>query len=736
MAAAKAWLAAKENHGRSAAPTPKRANEQLLSGLRPGKPGGSPDANLLSALGCALQDSNRRASSDDPTRRSSSRPRAAPPRRRRRRAAAASFEAGDHDALALASGLPAAALSAADRWLSETLLESAAAVAAETAALCAREALLDADGAAAKLTAEQCDCAIDRDLLTRAERDGATRRRGGGGSAEVMRELAKKATRDELERALKTHRKTADLVALGLAAPPTSEGELRKAYHKMARAHHPDKGGDPAKFRRLKDAYTRATKQFKRARPAKEERAEKPEEEAEKPEAEKPEAEKPEAEKPEEEDEAREGEAMAKEDKDERVREEDDVEEGKATDSDAEDATPPPSPKATDSSSDAASSSSEHATTVEACAARARHAAATVNRLAQLAMLWSRTVAEVCPPENDEAEAALDALARSRLEEATGGGDDHVLVSAVSRLLASARDAVNASAYAAGARQPVLDASEAVNEAIEAARDAAGADGDAMAPSARSCRRAGDDLVRYRVSIAAIDLKSACDRAARATHRCAQAATRAATEAAAKLTKAHEDLARRAAAPPRDDDDDEEEEDKDDDGDDEKPAPAPEAPREDEDTEAKLRGSRGGGGAARAALAVVRGAPRGAAPRCAPSADQARRCARCAAAGPTIDDVATRYASARDAKRALEAASAWLLADAPEAEATAEALDARVFLVCAVHDGAACRSLCAALAPRLAAAVRGAPGGDELAKRTCGAILGRIAVLAGRFEVV
>ena len=101
-----------------------------------------------------------------------------------------------------------------------------------------------------------------------------------------------------------------------------------------------------------------------------------------------------------------------------------------------------------------------------------------------------------------------------------------VLVSAVNRLLAAARDAVNASAYAAGARQPVLDASEAVNEAIEAARDAAGADGDAMAAvGAILSARAGDDLVRYRVSIAAIDLKSACARAARATHRCAQAAT-------------------------------------------------------------------------------------------------------------------------------------------------------------------------------------------------------------------
>ena len=63
----------------------------------------------------------------------------------------------------------------------------------------------------------------------------------------------------------------------------------------------------------------------------------------------------------------------------------------------------------------------------------------------------------------------------------------------------------------------------------------------------------------------------------------------AATEAAAKLTKAHEDLARRAAAPPRDDDDDDDDDDKDDDGDDERPAPAPEAPRADEDTDAKLR---------------------------------------------------------------------------------------------------------------------------------------------------
>ena len=34
-----------------------------------------------------------------------------------------------------------------------------------------------------------------------------------------------------------------------------SEAEIRKAYHKLARLHHPDKGGDPEKFKKVQEAY-------------------------------------------------------------------------------------------------------------------------------------------------------------------------------------------------------------------------------------------------------------------------------------------------------------------------------------------------------------------------------------------------------------------------------------------------------------------------------------------------
>jgi DnaJ-class molecular chaperone len=34
-----------------------------------------------------------------------------------------------------------------------------------------------------------------------------------------------------------------------------SSGEIKKAYHKLAREHHPDKGGDPEKFKRVQEAY-------------------------------------------------------------------------------------------------------------------------------------------------------------------------------------------------------------------------------------------------------------------------------------------------------------------------------------------------------------------------------------------------------------------------------------------------------------------------------------------------
>jgi len=34
-----------------------------------------------------------------------------------------------------------------------------------------------------------------------------------------------------------------------------SEADIRKAYHKLARLHHPDKGGDPEKFKKVQEAY-------------------------------------------------------------------------------------------------------------------------------------------------------------------------------------------------------------------------------------------------------------------------------------------------------------------------------------------------------------------------------------------------------------------------------------------------------------------------------------------------
>ena len=41
-----------------------------------------------------------------------------------------------------------------------------------------------------------------------------------------------------------------------LGVPPGSDQDaIRKAYRKQALLHHPDKGGDPAKFRQVAEAY-------------------------------------------------------------------------------------------------------------------------------------------------------------------------------------------------------------------------------------------------------------------------------------------------------------------------------------------------------------------------------------------------------------------------------------------------------------------------------------------------
>lgn len=43
---------------------------------------------------------------------------------------------------------------------------------------------------------------------------------------------------------------------LGLA-PSAGPGELKRAYRRLAREHHPDRGGDPASFHRIRAAYER-----------------------------------------------------------------------------------------------------------------------------------------------------------------------------------------------------------------------------------------------------------------------------------------------------------------------------------------------------------------------------------------------------------------------------------------------------------------------------------------------
>ena len=58
-----------------------------------------------------------------------------------------------------------------------------------------------------------------------------------------------------------------------------------------------------------------------------------------------------------------------------------------------------------------------------------------------------------------------------------------------------------------------------------------------------------------------------------------------------------------------------------------------------------------------------------------------------------------------------------------------------VFVVCALHDPAACRSLCGALAPRLVTAVRNADGAPDAAARKCDAILAHADRVRARFPL-
>lgn len=82
--------------------------------------------------------------------------------------------------------------------------------------------------------------------------------------ADVMRAIDdRQAAKAALEAALVASKRKADGAVFGVESlEALDEHALRRAYHAKAREHHPDKGGDPAAFRRLKDAYSRAAKRI------------------------------------------------------------------------------------------------------------------------------------------------------------------------------------------------------------------------------------------------------------------------------------------------------------------------------------------------------------------------------------------------------------------------------------------------------------------------------------------
>jgi len=52
-------------------------------------------------------------------------------------------------------------------------------------------------------------------------------------------------------------RHRSDLAKLGLSEMPATPDELTAAWREVARSHHPDRGGDAARFSAAKEAYDR-----------------------------------------------------------------------------------------------------------------------------------------------------------------------------------------------------------------------------------------------------------------------------------------------------------------------------------------------------------------------------------------------------------------------------------------------------------------------------------------------
>jgi len=63
------------------------------------------------------------------------------------------------------------------------------------------------------------------------------------------------------QRLLQPADEAADLATLELQ-PPTDAGEIRLQYRKLAMRHHPDRGGQPERFRDIQSAYQRLRQRY------------------------------------------------------------------------------------------------------------------------------------------------------------------------------------------------------------------------------------------------------------------------------------------------------------------------------------------------------------------------------------------------------------------------------------------------------------------------------------------
>lgn len=68
---------------------------------------------------------------------------------------------------------------------------------------------------------------------------------------------------DMEENQARTEADRSDYKVLGLSANATQE-EVKKAFLQLAKATHPDQGGDPEKFMKLRAAYNRIMDEFKK----------------------------------------------------------------------------------------------------------------------------------------------------------------------------------------------------------------------------------------------------------------------------------------------------------------------------------------------------------------------------------------------------------------------------------------------------------------------------------------